>query len=255
MKIIRISSLIGIQEYGKVDHRPIDLLCGGKKEMTLSEAIIHRHSVRQYEKRPIEEDLVSLLQNQIETCNQEGNLSFQLVLNEPKAFQGFLPHYGGFKNVQNYIALAGPDDDELDEKCGYFGERLVLFSESIGLSTCWVGGTFNKRAANLKMTSGDRLCLIISIGYAALEGKPHRSKDESHFYPQSPDNPEWFVRGIHSAMLAPSAMNLQRFHFIYNKDDTVSASSGSGPFAKVDLGIAKLHFEIGSGRDHSVWAD
>lgn len=221
--------------------------------MTLAEAIVHRHSVRQYQNRPIESELLVRLQNEISICNNEGNLSFQLVLNDTKAFEGFLPHYGGFRNVNNYLALVGPDDEKLDEKCGYYGERLVLLSESFGLSTCWVGGTFNKRATHIKMSSGDRLCLIISIGYAAIPGKPHRSKEESRFYTRDSSKPEWFINGIHAVMQAPSAMNLQRFTFNCNDDDTVSVSSGAGPFAKVDLGIAKLHFEIGSGRDHSVW--
>ena len=222
--------------------------------MTLREAMEHRHSVRNYLDKPLDGDVLDKLRKEIDDCNRESGLSFRLIGNNPEAFHGFLPHYGGFRNVKNYIACAGPDNDALEEKCGYFGERLVLFAEQNGLSTCWVGGTFNKRETHLNLISGDRLCLIIAVGYAAVEGKPHRSRGREQFYTSETDVPEWFLKGIEAVMLAPSAVNMQRFRFIYHTDGSVSASAGKGPFAKVDLGIAKLHFEIGADKDESIWS-
>ena len=42
--------------------------------MTLSEAIKSRHSVRKYIDKPIEEDLVSILQKKVNEVNAEGNI-------------------------------------------------------------------------------------------------------------------------------------------------------------------------------------
>ena len=84
--------------------------------MNLTEAIKERHSVRQYIDRPLEQSVVSALQEEIKACNQESGLHIQLVMNEPKAFDGFMAHYGKFSGVTNYIAMIGKKGPELDEK-------------------------------------------------------------------------------------------------------------------------------------------
>ena len=87
--------------------------------MTLQEAIVARHSVRQYLEKPIESEKVAQLQALIEECNAEGKLHLQLVMNEPKAFASGMAKYGGFKGVGNYIAVIGPKGE--DVKLGYYG--------------------------------------------------------------------------------------------------------------------------------------
>ena len=106
--------------------------------MSIMEAMKQRHSVRQYTDQPIDEEVLKTLQMEIETCNQESGLSIQLVTNEPKAFDSFMAHYGKFSGVTNYIALVGKKSNMLDELCGYYGERLVLKAQQLGLNTCWV---------------------------------------------------------------------------------------------------------------------
>ncbi len=64
----------------------------------------------------------------MKACNRESGLHIQLVTNEPKAFAGFMAHYGKFSGVTNYIAMIGKKGPGLDEKCGYYGERMVLKS-------------------------------------------------------------------------------------------------------------------------------
>ena len=112
--------------------------------MDLSKAIKTRHSVRRYQNKPLEAEIISALQAEITVCNQESNLHIQLVTNEPKAFNGFMAHYGKFSGVTNYIAMIGAKSSELSEKCGYFGERLVLKAQQLGLNTCWVAMTYSK---------------------------------------------------------------------------------------------------------------
>ena len=112
--------------------------------MNLTEAIQSRHSVRQYKNKPLEAEAISALQAEIAACNQESGLHIQLVTNEPKAFDSFMAHYGKFSSVTNYIAMIGKKSPDLDEKCGYYGERLVLKAQQLGLNTCWVAMTYKK---------------------------------------------------------------------------------------------------------------
>ncbi len=48
-----------------------------------------------------------------------------------------------------------------------------------------------------------------------------------------------------AAMLAPTAINQQKFYFELLPDNCVRAICKSGPYAKMDLGIVKYHFEKG----------
>ncbi len=112
--------------------------------MDIKQAMESRHSVRQYENRPIEESVLHELQKEIEDCNREGGLHIQLITNEPNAFGGFMAHYGKFYGVTNYIALIGKKGDKLEELCGYYGERLAIKAQMLGLNTCWVAMTYKK---------------------------------------------------------------------------------------------------------------
>lgn len=109
----------------------------GENRMTdLMQLMKDRHSVRQYEDRPLEDSVVSALEEEIKVCNKESGLHIQLVKNEPKAFDSFMAHYGKFSGVTDYIAMIGKKGADLDEKCGYYGERLVLKAQELGLNTC-----------------------------------------------------------------------------------------------------------------------
>jgi hypothetical protein len=115
--------------------------------MTIQEAIAARHSVRSYLNRPVPGEWMEKLESEIRRCNAESGLHIQAVWEEPAAFSGFAAHYGKFTGVRNYFAMVGPKSAELEELCGYYGERLVLLAQTMGLSTCWVAGTFGKGAA------------------------------------------------------------------------------------------------------------
>ena len=97
-----------------------------EQTMDLMEAMRARHSVRRYKAQPLAAELIDALQAEIDACNQAGGLHIQLVTNEPKAFSGMMARYGKFSGVTNYIAMIGKKAPDLDEKCGYYGERLVL---------------------------------------------------------------------------------------------------------------------------------
>lgn len=219
--------------------------------MDVMRAIESRHSVRQFTDEPITGDALVRLQAAVDAANAEAGLHIQLVLDEPAAFTGLLAHYGKFRGVRNYIALVGHDTPDLDELCGYYGERIVLEAQDAGLVTCWVGGTFSKRKARYELADGERLCLVIAIGHGENPGRPHTSKAVSRLAKTGGgETPDWFERGMRAALLAPTAMNQQHFSVALGEDGVVRVRSTGGPFANVDLGIVEYHFEAASG--HAV---
>ena len=219
--------------------------------MELKEAILNRHSVRSYLDRPIEKDTADKLSEIIDRCNEESGLHIQLVLNEPKAFDSAMAHYGNFKGVSNYIALIGRKGPDLDEKCGYYGEKVVLEAQRLGLNTCWVAMTYKRIPSAFKVDKGEKLTVVIALGYGATQGVQHRSKPITDVSNCTDDSPEWFRKGVEAALLAPTAVNQQKF-FFFLAGESVEAKAGLAFYAKMDLGIAKYHFEIGSGHT-DIW--
>lgn len=224
--------------------------------MDIFEAMKTRHSVRSYTDRKIEGDTLNALQQLIAVCNQESGLHIQLCLNEPTAFTGMMAHYGKFRNVNNYIALVGKKDGALEETCGYYGEKIVLEAQRLGLNTCWVALTFRKGKSKhaVQIDPGEKLLMVISIGYGETSGVARKTKSVEELSRVAGTMPDWFRSGMEAAQLAPTATNQQKFVFTLN-GSTVSATAGSGFYTKVDLGIAKYHFEIGAGTDGWKWAE
>ncbi len=220
--------------------------------MDLLQAMKARHSVRSYTDQPIEGEAKEKLLSFIEQCSRESGLHLQLVLNEPNAFDGFMAHYGKFSGVRNYIALAGKRNADLEEACGYYGEKIVLFAQTLGLNTCWVALTYSKKKAGFRLAEGEKLYLVIAIGYGTTGGVPHKSKPRENAMHVQGTPPDWFIKGIDAALLAPTAMNQQKFVFSL-KDSAVTAKAGLGFYSKIDLGIAKYHFELGAGIENFRW--
>ena len=211
-----------------------------------------RHSVRQYTDKPLSAETVRALQAEIAACSRESGLHIQLVTGEPEAFSGFMAHYGKFSGVKNYIAMIGKKGPDLEEMCGYYGERIVLFAQGLGLNTCWVALTYRKRKTAIVIDSGEKLCVVIAVGYGKNQGTPHKSKSPAEVSKTDGPVPDWFKRGVEAALLAPTAMNQQKF-FLELKGNRVSAKAGLGFYTKMDLGIVKYHFETAAGKRGWSW--
>ena len=228
--------------------------------MTLQEAIVARHSVRQYQEKPIEAIVVERLDEEIALCNQEGNLHIQLVVEEPKAFAGGMAKYGKFSGVSNYLAMVGPKG--ADEAIGYYGERLVLLAQTMGLNSCWVGLSFKKQPDKYVVADGEKLHCVIALGYGATQGVQHPMRPMEKFLGaqasrlQINNLPDWFRRGMEAVLLAPTAVNQQKFEFDLLDNHTVSAHACFTlvGYGKMDLGIVKSHSELAAGRENFSWA-
>ena len=215
--------------------------------MNILEAIAERHSVRRYTEQPIEGEILSELQNEIETCNAESGMRFQLIVNEPKAFASLLARYGHFTGVRNYIALVGEKRPDGEEICGYYGERIVLKAQMLGLRTCWAARTYAKIPGTFTVNKGEKLYCMIAVGYGENDGTEHRSKPISELCRIKGSVPDWFYPGMEAAVKAPTAMNQQKF-MIGLDHGNVKATAGRGIHSKMDLGIVKYHFEQGAQR-------
>lgn len=214
-----------------------------EERMTL---IAKRRSIRRYAPDPIDPNHIAQLNEIIDRCNQLGHLKMTLRLDEPEPFNHWLAHYGFLTGVRHYIALVGERQDDLEERIGYFGEFVVLQATALGLGTCWIAGTYNKQKSRVSLSSEETLVAVITIGIPAHPGVHRKTKSIAQLSRSPEPMPEWFGMGMKAVQLAPTAMNQQKFRF--ETDGTsVNTNAGIGFYTALDLGIAKLHFEIGSG--------
>lgn len=205
--------------------------------MQMLDLMKERHSVRQYSDKKIEGDVKSKLNKYVASINEESGLSMQIFYNEPNCFNSMLAHYGKFSNVKNYIAIVGKKEEQ--EKSGYYGEKLVLKCQELGLNTCWVALTHGK--VNVQTKPQQKLLILIALGYGTNTGVAHKSKPIKELCKEDA-YPEWFMKGMEAVSLAPTAMNQQKFLFEM-KNGQVYAKALRGFYSKIDLGIVKYHFE------------
>lgn len=212
--------------------------------MTEKEAILQRHSVRNYTDRKIEPTAVEKLNSLIDEVNEQGQLHLQLLTDAGGTFNRFFSRIMGLGSAPSVIACIGKDADDLDERIGYYGEKIVLAAQHMGLNTCWAG-TFNRDRVPVKLAPDERLSIVIAIGYGETAGKPRRSKKPEQVANVTEQSPEWFKNGVEAALKAPTAINQQHFFIRLSEDETVAFEDLGGVFSKVDLGIVKYHFEVG----------
>jgi nitroreductase len=226
--------------------------------MTDLEAMKMRYSRRSYLDTPISKDKLRILMDFIDKYNKDCGLSIQFIENGSEAFRGLSRSYGLFSGVRSFFAMVGNTADEyLKEKIGYYGELLVLEATKLGLGTCWVGGSFDRKHCPCTLTKSQSLVCVITVGN--IEDKQtfrekaiyrlihHKRKPLEYFYTSDAANPpEWFLAGIRAASIAPSAANLQPVHFNF-KNGRVTAQVRNPIRDQIDLGISKAHFGLAAG--------
>lgn len=220
--------------------------------MTIREAMEKRHMVRQYTDQAIPADIVELLRARIAENNKKYNLSLALVTGNSDGISGMAKLLLS-RTVNNYIVLAGVDTPELDEKLGYCGADLILYAQTLGLNTWWVGGMFNGKGALENLGNKDvHVNGVIAVGYGRTQGVPHKSKTAAEISRYNGDAPQWFTDGVKALLYAPTALNKQPY-LVKGEGNRVSISAGDGHFSGIDLGIGKYHFEVGAGKENFEW--
>lgn len=218
--------------------------------MTLKEAMQARHAVRRYTDKSIPAEIISKLNARILENNEKYGLAVKLITNDESAF-GALIKLVLAKGIKNYFLLAGPDTPTLGERLGYSSADLMLYAQTLGLNTWWVGGTFNRKGM-AKKADGCKVIGVVAVGYGAVQGTPHKSKTPEEVSSYEGESPVWFQEGVKAALLAPTALNKQAF-FIKGRRGKVSVTCDNGIFTGADLGLVKYHFELGAGIGNFEW--
>ena len=218
--------------------------------MTMKVAMHERHMVRKYLDKPIPADIVETLNDRIRKLNNDHGIEMKLITEDKSAFSTVVRLILA-KGVRNYIILAGKEADDLSEKLGYASADIMLFAQTLGLNTWWVGGTFN-RGIQSQVSPDDKVIGVVAIGYGATQGIPHKSKKPEEVSSYIGETPKWFKDGITAALLAPTALNRQPFNII-GDGNRVAITCEGGIFAGANLGLVKYHFEIGAGKEHFEW--
>lgn len=205
--------------------------------MEIIELMEQRHAVRQYLDKAIEPEKRQVLDELVQKINKEYKTNIQICYDEPNAFNTFMAHYGKFENCKNYIALVCDDA----EKAGYTGEMLVLKAQELGLNTCWVAMTYGKGKVKVNKQKGEKIQCVIALGYGKTQGVSHKTKLAEDVLEIIGEKPEKLDMVVKACLLAPTAMNQQKFKILCNNGEITIKKSGIGFYTDVDLGIVKLH--------------
>ena len=222
--------------------------------MTINEAVKARHMVRKYLDKPIADDAAGKLRQRIEENNEKYGLDMKLVVNSSDGIIGaaklIIPYC-----IYNYVILAGPDCPDLDEKLGRCGADVMLYAQTLGLNSWWVGGMFNAGKCLSHLDENDvRVNGVIAVGYGQTQGVQHHMKAASDISSYEGTAPGWFEAGVEAVLYAPTALNKTAFS-ITGSGNKVSMTCDNGRYSGIDLGIGKYHFETGAGKENFEWAD
>lgn len=220
--------------------------------MNLIQAVYARHAVRHFDGKPIQGNDKKKLLAIIKEANKKSGLNMQLVTNEPKAFGGAKAKICNFTGCVNYLAIIGPKSKTLKEKAGYYGEEVVLKAQQLGINSCWVALTYNKQKNAYKINKGEKLALVVALGYGTTQGHKHDSKRFGDVVKTRGQFPQWFIKGVKMALLAPTGRNQQGFKIELVNNNKVIIKNRS-LCKSVDLGIIKYHFELGAGKGNWSW--
>ncbi|MDO4650164.1 MAG: nitroreductase family protein [Eubacteriales bacterium] len=223
--------------------------------MNFKEAMSARHTVRKYKDLPLSKEVIEQLNDRVNTNNEQLGINISLVTDNTEGIPGIVKLVMA-KNVKNYFILAGPDAPETEEKLGYASADLMLYAQTLGLNTWWIGGMFSRSNVkkNAVKTGQEKIIGIVVVGYGENQGKPHKSKTAAEISRYDGEAPDWFKAGVEAVLLAPTAINRQAFK-ISGKGNQVSMTYKEGAFSRADLGIGKYHFELGAGRETFEWGN
>ncbi|MBL6464446.1 MAG: hypothetical protein JNG53_08690 [Senegalimassilia sp.] len=216
----------------------------------MKQAMRQRHTVRKFASEPLSPELISQLNDRVRANNERLGLAISLKVGDESALPGALKLFFA-KGVRNYFVLAGSDRPGLDEDLGYASADLMLFAQTLGLNTWWIGGTFSRKNVE-RAVPGKKVIGIVAVGFGATLGVAHKSKTAPEVSSYEGPEPQWFADGVQAALLAPTALNKQCFR-IAGAGNKVSISENGGAFSGADIGIVKYHFELGAGNEFD-WA-
>jgi nitroreductase len=243
-------------------------------DFPVEQTVRNRYSVRTYNDQVIPPELWTKLEAYISTLSNPfgAQVTFRILQSAAAEKNRKLGTYGMIKGAKEYLGAIVSDSPLSLESLGYEFESLILYSASLGLGTCWLGGTFTRSEFEKAMDSkeGDIFPAISPIGYAAdrksltevlsrkyIKADQRKPWDSLFFFnsftsPLSPEEAGEYSFPLEMVRLAPSASNKQpwrivkcgdNYHFYEAKTPGYSSVHGYD-MQRIDMGIAACHFYI-----------
>ena len=228
--------------------------------MDVMQAIETRFSCRAFEAKALSDDVFAELEREVAAVNDESGLHFQLYGPRENGSAIDMSRKMFASNPPAYFAFVAQEGAEVEEKLGYYGERLVLKAVQLGLGTCWVASTYDRASTRVDLAPGEKLHDVVPLGYAPPKQPLMQRTIRNRIRARSKANrdlyrgpyplelaPEWIQAAIQSVQLAPSAVNEQPVLFTQDEPDAPVKAAFSHkrlPLVHTDMGIAKLHFQL-----------
>lgn len=241
----------------------------GAAMKNMTEQIKARRSVRTYDGGIIDESIKEKLESFWNTIENPFDIPVEFRFLNAKEHGLLCPVVSG---TELYVGGKIKSVPNASIAFGYSFEAFVLYAQSIGLGTVWLGGTMNRGAFEKAMELGeDEMMPCASpIGYAAKKMSvrenmmrkaikaDERMAFEELFYDDTFDKPLTRKKAgnleilLDMVRLAPSAVNKQPWrvcvaenvvHFYLKRSKGVR-KEGKLDMQMVDMGIALCHFAL-----------
>lgn len=241
-----------------------------KPIFSVKEAVERRTSVRSYERTPLSAQMKQQILDCAASLTNPLGPQMRVQWIDALAQKGGekLGTYGIIRDAQSYLAVIVPEEPHAAEALGYSFEQLVLYAVSIGLGTCWLGGTFDRGAfaAKVRLEPNERFAILSPIGYPAqktplgqqlfrrmLRADARKPWQELFFdgdlqTPLTPEAAGEYAFPLEMLRLAPSAVNRQPWRVVCTENAfhfyKAGAETDSMDMQRIDLGIAACHFHL-----------
>lgn len=250
--------------------------------MITVETIRERHSVREYDGKPLSRAEFDALGAVVEECARESGLDIQLVGDNPEVFN-VIARFVLIRGCRTHVAfvvddakagdatsganaatngateadcveMRGARRTAVDEAIGYSGQKIVLAAQNMGLNTCWCALCSRKKSRAV-VAPGKKIRLIIAVGHGKTQGFSRKTKSvEALSSVECAKTPAWFAAAMEAAQLAPTAMNNQNFKITLLSDGkTVRIDAPKSGLNVIDEGIVRCNFEIAANEAGADW--
>ena len=228
--------------------------------MITVETIRERHSVREYDGKPLAQAEFDALGAVVEECARESGLDIQLVGDNPEVFN-VVARFGLVRGCRTHVAFVVDDAKAsdatraaVDEAIGYWGQKIVLAAQDMGLNTCWCALCSRKKSRAV-VAPGKKVRLVIAAGHGKTQGFPRKTKSIGALSSvECAKAPAWFAAAMEAAQLAPTAMNNQNFKITLLCDGkTVRIEAPQSGLNVIDEGIVRCNFEIAANEIGADW--
>ena len=225
--------------------------------MITVETIRERHSGREYDGKPLSRAEFDALSAVVEEFVRESGLDIQLVGDNPEVFN-VIARFGLIRGCRTHVAFVVDDakagDVAADEAIGYWGQKIVLAAQDMGLNTCWCALCSRKKSRAV-VAPGKKIRLVIAVGHGKTQGFSRKTKNvEALSSVECAKAPAWFAAAMEAAQLAPTAMNNQNFKITLLSDGkTVRIDAPQSGLNVIDEGIVRCNFEIAANEAGADW--